>query len=91
MSDFSGKDLFDLVDNGNEEAKAALSGLYDALATGIFNCLVSFTPDLVGIGGGISVREDRVCHPKTALFLSRYGHEYLPKFNDKIHQILGGE
>lgn len=60
LSQFSGKDLFDLADSGNEDAKAALSGMYDALATGIFNCLVSLNPDLVGIGGGISVREDLV-------------------------------
>ncbi|SER76752.1 ROK family protein [Streptococcus gallolyticus] len=60
LTDFSGKALFDLADNGNEEAKAALAGLYDALATSIFNCLVSFNPDLVGIGGGISVRPDLV-------------------------------
>lgn len=60
LTDFSGKDLFDLADSGDEEAKAALAGLYDALATGIFNCLVSFNPDLVGIGGGISVRPDLV-------------------------------
>lgn len=60
LSQFSGKDLFDLADAGNEDAKAALSGMYDALATGIFNCLVSLNPDLVGIGGGISVREDLV-------------------------------
>ena len=37
-----------------------MSGLYGALATSIFNCLVSFNPDLVGIGGGISVRPDLV-------------------------------
>ena len=60
LTDFSGKDLFDLAENGNEEPKAALSGLYDALATGIFNCLVSFNPDLVGIGSGISVRPNLV-------------------------------
>ena len=53
-------DLIQKVQNGDEEAKAALAGLYDALATGIFNCLVSFNPDLVGIGGGISVRPDLV-------------------------------
>lgn len=48
--------------------------------------------------------EDRVCHPKTQFavynhiqapkklyFYPEYGHEYLPKFNDKIHQILGGK
>lgn len=48
--------------------------------------------------------EDRVCHPKTQFavynhiqapkklyFYPEYGHEYLPKFNDKVHQILGGK
>lgn len=45
--------------------------------------------------------EDRVCHPKTQFavynhiqvpkklyFYPEYGHEYLPKFNDIIHQTL---
>lgn len=60
MTDFTGKDLFDLADAGNSDAKAALSEMYDVIAIGIFNCLVSINPDLVGIGGGISAREDLV-------------------------------
>ncbi|MCO4530047.1 transcriptional regulator [Streptococcus infantarius subsp. infantarius] len=60
LTDFTGKDLFDLADAGNSDAKAALSEMYDVIAIGIFNCLVSINPDLVGIGGGISVREDLV-------------------------------
>ena len=60
MTDFTGKDLFDLADAGNSDAKTALSEMYDVIAIGIFNCLVSINPDLVGIGGGISAREDLV-------------------------------
>ena len=60
LTDFTGQDLFDLADAGNSDAKAALSEMYDVIAIGIFNCLVSINPDLVGIGGGISAREDLV-------------------------------
>ena len=48
--------------------------------------------------------EDRICHPKTQfavynqlqtekelLFYPEFGHEYLPKFNDIMHQRLSAE
>ncbi|WP_303973758.1 acetylxylan esterase [Streptococcus merionis] len=48
--------------------------------------------------------EDRICHPKTQfavynqlqtekelLFYPEFGHEYLPKFNDMMHQKLSAE
>lgn len=52
----SGKELFALADEGNEEAQEAVSGLYDALARGIYNVLMVLDPDIVAIGGGISQR-----------------------------------
>lgn len=48
--------------------------------------------------------EDRICHPKTQfavynqlqtekelIFYPEFGHEYLPKFNDMMHQRLSAE
>lgn len=54
----SGKELFDLADAGNQEASAVIDKMYDYLARAIVNLAVSFNPDKVLIGGGISSRED---------------------------------
>lgn len=57
---FSGKDLFELADQGNLKAKQAVEGIYQSLAIGIYNVLMTVNPELVVIGGGISVREELV-------------------------------
>ena len=56
----SGKELFELAEQGNQEAQDALDGLYNSLARGIFNASLVVNPDLVLMGGGISCREDLV-------------------------------
>lgn len=64
---FSGKDLFDLADQGNASAQAAVDNLYHYLAVGIYNVLMTANPELVAIGGGISVRKDLVEHVRRHL------------------------
>lgn len=54
---FSGKDLFDLADQGHEAAIRTVCELYDHLARGIFNIMLVLNPELVAIGGGLSVRQ----------------------------------
>ena len=43
---------------GEAGAIEAVCHLYDELARGIYNILFVFNPDVVVIGGGISVRPD---------------------------------
>lgn len=54
----SGKELFDLADAGNPEAAAVIDQMYEYLARAIVNLAVSFNPEKILIGGGISSRED---------------------------------
>lgn len=51
---FSGKDLFDLAEQGDASANEAVNQFYDDLARGIFNTLVVLNPELVAIGGAVS-------------------------------------
>ncbi|MGQ7412103.1 ROK family protein [Streptococcus suis] len=57
---FSGKDLFALADQGHEKARQTVEGIYQSLAIGIYNVLMTVNPELVAIGGGISIREELV-------------------------------
>lgn len=54
----SGKELFERAEKGEAGAIEAVCHLYDELARGIYNILFVFNPDVVIIGGGISVRPD---------------------------------
>ncbi len=64
---FSGKDLFDLADQGHVQARQAVEGIYHYLAIGIYNVLMTVNPELVAIGGGISVREGLVDEVRSRL------------------------
>lgn len=52
-----GKKVFDRADLGDENAKVCIEEFYDNLATGIFNLIVSFDPEIVLVGGAISGRD----------------------------------
>lgn len=68
-----GKFLFEEVDRGEPIAVKYVEGLIDALARGIYNLSISFNPDRVIIGGGISVREDLIqrLYERTSFYLER--------------------
>lgn len=68
-----GKYLFKEADRGEPLAVKYVNGLIDALARGIYNLSISFNPDMVVIGGGISVREDLIqrLHERTSFYLER--------------------
>lgn len=57
---YEGKDVFELAQEKDTQAEASVTDLYNALSTGIFNLAVSFDPDKVLIGGGISQRPDLI-------------------------------
>lgn len=51
---YTGKEVFDLASEGNEDAKAAVNVLVENLASVIYNLQYSFDPDRIVIGGRIS-------------------------------------
>lgn len=55
-----GIELFELAKAGNKEAESIVNEIYDSLAQGIYNISVMLDPDLIAIGGGISIRKDIV-------------------------------
>jgi predicted NBD/HSP70 family sugar kinase len=56
--EWTGKTIFDLYDQGDQEIGKAVSTFYKHLAIGIFNLLYVFDPEKVVIGGGIALRGD---------------------------------
>nr|WP_321292022.1 ROK family protein [uncultured Trichococcus sp.] len=70
-----GKYLFEKAQEGESVAVEFVDGMIDALARGIYNLSVSFNPDRVIIGGGVSVREDLIVRirERTAHHLNAQG------------------
>lgn len=54
----SGKELFSLKEKGDKLATEEIEQIYRALAIGIYNVCLTVDPDIVLLGGGISVRLD---------------------------------
>lgn len=54
----NGLELFTLAEKGEPAAKAMVNEIYDSLAQGIYNLSLIIDPELVAIGGGISVRPE---------------------------------
>lgn len=54
----NGLELFNLAQDNHPAAKSMVNEIYDALAQGIYNLSLMIDPELVAIGGGISVRSD---------------------------------
>lgn len=52
--DIDGEELFELAEQGDSLAIEITDRFFRALATGIYNLLVSFDPGLVVLGGGVS-------------------------------------
>ncbi len=55
-----GKQVFELVENGDYEVQKLIEDFYFNLAIGIYNIVYSFAPEKVLIGGGLSAREDLI-------------------------------
>lgn len=74
-----GKFLFQEADRGEPVAMEYVEGLIDALALGIYNLSISFNPDMVVIGGGLSTRKDLIqrLNKRTAFYLERQKAEDL--------------
>lgn len=59
-SEIDGKKIFDMAKEGDKDCVRAINEFYYKLALGIFNLQYVYDPEVIVIGGGISVREDLV-------------------------------
>ncbi|MGN8845934.1 ROK family protein [Niallia sp. HCP3S3_B10] len=56
-NELSGKEVFELAEQGDEVAKEEVETFYHYLATGIYNLQYSFDPEKIILGGGISSKD----------------------------------
>lgn len=55
---FNGKELFELKEQGDKDAIIAVEGMYRALAKAMYSVCLTYDPELIVIGGGISSRTE---------------------------------
>lgn len=55
---FSGKEIFELADAGDELAMEEVNNFYNYLTKGLFNIQFSLDPELIVLGGGVSVKKE---------------------------------
>ena len=82
--EWTGRAVFDLYDDGDEEIKPAVQTFFRHLAIGIANLVYILNPEKVIIGGGISARGDRFLQEikkETAKYL-------LPSFQENTELVL---
>lgn len=54
QTNFTGKEVFDLANQGDQLAKQEIQTMYHSLAKGIYNLQYSFDPELIVLGGAVS-------------------------------------
>lgn len=54
VTNYSGKEVFDLADHGDARAQKEVQTMYYSLAKGIYNLQYSFDPELIVLGGAVS-------------------------------------
>ncbi|CAJ1201576.1 Beta-glucoside kinase [Companilactobacillus paralimentarius] len=54
ITNYSGKEVFDLADHGDARAQKEVQTMYYSLAKGIYNLQYSFDPELIVLGGAVS-------------------------------------
>ncbi|MEK5172620.1 ROK family protein [Heyndrickxia sp. FSL W8-0496] len=59
-SQLSGKQVFELAEQGDPIAQVEVEAFYHYLALGIYNLQYSFDPEKIIIGGGVSSKEDLI-------------------------------
>lgn len=71
---YSGQEVFQLAKDGDERATKEVQNFYHYLSLGLYNLQVSYDPDLILIGGGISANTEiieRIRAELNAFFASR--------------------
>lgn len=74
VSGITGRELFDIADTGDQLAQQEVQQLFRALAIGIYNVCLVIDPEVVCIGGGISMRKDLLAPVKAQLCLLQQHH-----------------
>ncbi|WP_057879583.1 ROK family protein [Companilactobacillus kimchiensis] len=60
VTNYSGKEVFDLAAKGDSRAQKEIRTMYYALAKGIYNLQYSFDPELIVLGGAVSNNPDLI-------------------------------
>ncbi|OJG46109.1 hypothetical protein RV04_GL001275 [Enterococcus hermanniensis] len=63
-----GKNLFELDGQGDVVARMILSDMYQVIANNLYSIQVTFDPEMIVIGGGISKRKELAEELTTRLF-----------------------
>ncbi|MHC9533533.1 ROK family protein [Dellaglioa sp. L3N] len=75
-TNLSGEEIFIKSDSGDVHAKEVIEDMYQAIAIGIYNLAVTFDPDRILIGGGISRRAGLVSEIKKFVDRILISHEF---------------
>lgn len=81
---WTGKEIFDLYDQGDEQIQEAVREFYRYLAMGISNLIYIFNPEKVIIGGGITARGEKFLQEVQA----EINHYLLPSFQKNTEVAL---
>ena len=81
---WTGKEIFDLYDQGDEQIHKAVRQFYRYLAIGISNLIYIFNPEKVIIGGGITARGEKYLQ-EVQVEINNY---LLPSFQKNTEVVL---
>jgi len=81
---WTGKEIFDLYDQGDEEIQKAVRQFYRYLSIGISNLIYIFNPEKVIIGGGVTARGERFLQEVQA----EINNYLLPSFQKNTEIVL---
>lgn len=62
LKEWTGERVFDFAEQGDSICQEAIERFYSMLALGIYNIQYVYDPDVILIGGGISVRKELIDH-----------------------------
>lgn len=81
---WTGKEIFDLYDQGDKQIQAAVRQFYRYFAIGISNLIYIFNPEKVIIGGGVTARGEKFLQEVQA----EVNHYLLPSFQKNTEVVL---
>jgi predicted NBD/HSP70 family sugar kinase len=81
---WTGKEIFDFYDQGDEQIQEAVRQFYRYLAMGISNLIYIFNPEKVIIGGGVTARGERFLQEVQA----EINNYLLPSFQRNTEVVL---
>lgn len=81
---WTGKEIFDLYDQGDEQIQEAVRQFYRYLAMGVSNLIYIFNPEKVIIGGGVTARGEKFLQEVQA----EINNYLLPSFQKNTEVVL---